>query len=384
MVQIYRIQNFDTTSMEPRIPTFALERRDFQTSVINAISTGNLAAFRNLKIGTVDVDRRLLPFTQLQAAPKYNPDSKIPVPRGPTMLIFAILCERDEFVSFILDALKPDLSRYIGGFNAIHYAAMTQDFRCLRVLLNHEFYQQNIDIPVLVGGTNTDSCFTTALHCAVSSRRLAQVLLLCEGVKHDEDEPSGANPNQLSESGNPPLYMAVSLMNVDIVRVLMAAGADPSQPNTEGKSPLDLIGEKKEMKDKMGRRSRSDNNIDRIYAILEERDANDFLENLKTELCPEVLPEQVPILDTVDEYESPTPSAIPAMERQLFLDRLQTLERRMERLDTGRHPSPAVSFVASSMVHSCVMCGSPNSTQCRECHRYFCERCMPKLQHECR
>lgn len=366
--------------------TFATERRDFQTSIVEAISSGNLDAFRDLKIGTADVDRRLLPFTQLQAVPKASKGDKLPVPRGPTMLIFAILCERDEFVSFILDAFKPDLSLYIGGFNAIHYAAMTHDFHCLRVLLNHEYYQKNIDMPVLVGGTNTESCFTTALHCAISSSRLAQVLLLCEGAKREDDDPNAANPNQLSESGNSPLYMAVVTMNVDIVRVLMAAGADPSLPNAEGKSPLDLIKEKRSAQ--LGRKTKYENDIDRISELL-DHGGNDFLDSLKVELCPEVLPSKVELFDAIDDdkmvCESPSPSVPSDMDRQALVDKIQLLERRLDQLaTTHRQEAPAVSIATTSTIHSCVMCGSRNAAQCRECHRYFCERCLTKVQHECR
>lgn len=48
------------------------------------------------------------------------------------------------------------------------------------------------------------------------------------------------NPNAPDENGNIPLHIAIVNINYKAVRVLMESGADPTLPNNDGLTPLDI------------------------------------------------------------------------------------------------------------------------------------------------
>lgn len=90
----------------------------------------------------------------------------------------------------------------------------------------------------------TDKNGVTALHHAVRFRSAAAVKALIEG---------GANVNQACRrNGSTPLHRAViqtgapgtagkQAAAIEIVRLLLAAGADPSIANKSGKKPADYV-----------------------------------------------------------------------------------------------------------------------------------------------
>ena len=239
----------------------------FQDKVVEAILTGDVQGFKKLHIGKADINRQLLPHKRLEIRPKYNPQESYLVIYGPTAMMYAIQCEQDEILQFILDTLEPDASIYVQGYNALHLAAMTKDWHCLNILLHYKYFQENVDMPVKVDEATDEKAVTTALHCAISNRRLYNVMLLVSQfpkwktiqarkalvVKPDEAKPeeekkendaadddqgieyAPANVLKVSAtSKSPPVYLAVSVKQPQIVRVLLAASADLSQMTERG------------------------------------------------------------------------------------------------------------------------------------------------------
>lgn len=233
--------------------------KNFQEEVADAIVSGNLAAFKKCCVGKNDINRRLLPHKELKAKPAHNPEERYINIRGPTMLMYAILCEREEIVEYILDNKSPDVGKEVEGYNCVHLAAMIKDPRCLKLLLQHEWIQENIDITLDLPDTHNEGCDgTTALHLAVSNRRYANVFLLLKKMpkarqaqKRDKQRTeeledyifkykSLANVNKKSASGSTPLHIAVSLCDYKMVRILISSDSDIYIQNANGRTPLYL------------------------------------------------------------------------------------------------------------------------------------------------
>lgn len=315
--------------------------KNFQEEVVDAIVKGDLAAFKKCCVGKNDINRRLLPHKELKPVPKYNKDQRYINIKGPTMLMFAILCEQDEIVEYILDNKNPDVSKPVEGYKCLHLAAMVKDPRCLKLLLQHAWIQENIDDPIELLGTNAqDNEKTTALHVAVSNRRYANAILLKdhfpkprwfkkkdkkpkdkdaapegteqpeenkETIEEEEDvnEPNEtASINQKSASGSTPLYIAVFLRDYKMVRILLSCEADPSIPCAKDVTPLqlalDMQAKNKEKKEKIQAQQTSQkkkskpetDDIDLIVTALQNADSEekpDTLDILKKELAPELL-----------------------------------------------------------------------------------------------
>ena len=317
--------------------------KNFQEEVADAIVKGDLAAFKKCCVGKNDINRRLLPHKELKPVPQYNPLQRYINIKGPTMLMFAILCEQDKIVEYILDAKNPDVSIKVEGYNCLHLAAMVKDPKCLQFLLQHEWIQENIDEPIDLLGTNAkENERTTALHVAVSNRRYANAILLLsplpkprwsskkdkkpkeqegatdssaekpaegkETTEEEEDvqeeERNPASINQKSASGSTPLYIAVFLHDFKMVRILLSQEADPSIECAKGKTPLQLALEiqaaNNEKKAKIQaqqtnqkKKGKAENDeIDQIVTALQNAETEekpDTLEVLKKELAPELI-----------------------------------------------------------------------------------------------
>lgn len=324
--------------MKPRPP------KNFQEEVVDSILAGDLAALKKCCIGKNDINRHLLPHKELRPNPRYNRDQRYLNLKGPTILMFAILCEQDEIVEYLLDAKNPNVSIKVEGYNCLHLASMIKDPRCLKLLLQHKWIQENIDEPVDFPGANAkEDEKTTALHVAVSNRRYANAILLLDHLpkprwKHslnktpnleqlnekenlEEEETIERHPafiNQKSAAGLVPLYIAVFLNDYKMVRILLFFKADPTilcskditpihlaegikKKNDEKKTKLQSQQISQEKKEK-GSKLEIDQ-IDQIDLIVEalhnqEKEENkDTLDILKKEIAPE-------LLDNNGEYSS--------------------------------------------------------------------------------
>ncbi|OHS94510.1 hypothetical protein TRFO_11155 [Tritrichomonas foetus] len=311
--------------------------KSFQEMVVEAIKNGDLQDFRRCCVGKNDINRRLLPHKDLKPIPKYNPNERYLEVKGPTMVMFAILCERDDILQMILEQKQPDLSICVEGYNALHLAAMTKDFKCLRLLLQNKWIQENIDFPVeLHGTTPKENEFTTALHIAVSNRRYANAILLLddtpvnpkktkEGDEEEEEEELGqgqgdadahrnqANVNQKSTSGSTPLYIATYLNDLKMVRILLSAGADPTIICGKGATAQQLAEEnqkknnerkqrqaerEKENPSRKGKhRKEEKDDIDEIVDLFRNGDDSNSFPNLKQLYAPELVEEKDKLID---------------------------------------------------------------------------------------
>lgn len=316
--------------------------KNFQEEVAEAIAKGDLAAFKKCCVGKNDINRRLLPHKELKPVPKYNPDQRYINIKGPTMLMYAILCEQDPIVEYILENKNPNVSVKVEGYNCLHLAAMVKDPKCLKLLLQHDWIQENIDEPIDLLGTNAkENEKTTALHAAVSNRRIANAILLLDQfprarwsqkkdkkpkdkevtpetpseqpaeekkdeVEEEEEIPerNPASINQKSSSGATPLYIAVFLHDYKMVRILLSCEADPSIQCAKEKTPLQLAEEIKNLNDEKkakqssqqtSQKKKSKPEIDEIDQIVtalqnaETEEKPDTLDVLKKELAPELI-----------------------------------------------------------------------------------------------
>ena len=335
------------------------ETRPVQEQAVEAIEKGDLAAYKKLNISKpVLVDRPLMKGKALSPKPKYGGLSPITSINGPTVMIYAILCEQHEILQYILDHQQPDASIFVNGYNALHYAAMTNDWHCLDVLLHYRYFQENIDMAAQVNQTSPDSAGkTTPLHCAVSNGRLVQTMLLLDRLpeyrdipargaakeevkkpktEDDEEEEEAKEPqetydsasaDQLSAANCTPLFTAVFLRNPQLVQILLAAGADPTVESEFKKTKLNpkaLLAKMKQERDEKNaqrkpRKLRKGQQpkpcpLDQIEAIFASSEIPG-LDDLKPDLCPELC-EDIQVICAPDEEENAedveAPPAAPA------------------------------------------------------------------------
>jgi hypothetical protein len=335
----------------------------FEELVVSAVTTGDLAALKKCSIRPRDVDRRLLLLRDIAYTPKYNPRERYIQLRGPTITMLSILCEQEELLDYILTNLSPDLSVRIEGYTALHLAAMVRDYRPLRRLLQCAWVQENIDLLIEMPGTQPASAdFTTALHAAVSNRRIYNVFLLLS----EFHEFASANVDQRSAAGSTPLYIAAFLGDANLVEVLLSAGADATVVCASGLTALDVA------------RRRRDEDVCRVLESAPDRS----FEMLKTTLAPELIP-PVALLPS-----RPATPAQPAGDGALgmIIGMLAELGDRMARLEgaglrtapTARVERRARPPVGPGGVAICSRCGSVPADVCAVCHRAFCQRCGRK------
>jgi ankyrin repeat protein len=74
-----------------------------------------------------------------------------------------------------------------------------------------------------------------ALHAAVAGRNLEIIKAVLE---------AGADPNAQQQAGFRPMHEAGTNANRALAELLLSHGADPSLPNDEGKSAIDFAREK--------------------------------------------------------------------------------------------------------------------------------------------
>lgn len=342
--------------------------KDFQKEVVNAIIRGDLAAFKKCSVGDDDINQRLLQSEELKPIPKYNLYENLINIRGPTMLMYAILCEQDQIVEYILDCKSPNVNIYVEGYNCLHLAAMMKDHRCLKLLLQHKWIQENIDMPIDLPDTHQrEGEGTTALHLAVSNKRYANVFLLIKEMpkarwpqkrskrRTEEEENddymfvSSANVNKKSASGSTPLHIAVSLCDYIMVKILLAANSDILIQDANGKTPLDLALEYQHANNikKQSLQKSKDDEIDDIVNALQKADCDDEVDTLDYLIqyyAPQLIERKFVSISTSsdddDEINESNQEKDPELdsENQIgqILDLIQKLKSRVSNLEKKR------------------------------------------------
>jgi ankyrin repeat protein len=197
---------------------------------------GDLEAFENLNLGKVDY--------KMQKVPKDIIAQKAGTcPHNPTPLMLAVLCEQAEIVEFILKEKNPDLSITADGFNALHLSMFTENHKCFDLLLQTQYYQENIDAKIELEGMENKEhpeWANTALHTAVTQKNYYAVEKLLSPFpkikywssngeeEHLQMEYYPADINKIAVSGSTPLRIAVYLHDWKMICILLHHGADPT------------------------------------------------------------------------------------------------------------------------------------------------------------
>jgi ankyrin repeat protein len=147
-----------------------------------------------------------------------------------TLLGIALLKRYREMAKFLIEAGAPLDTREYAGLTPLHLAAGGGDPELIRLLV-----ARGLDVNA------RDEDQTTPLHC----------ILNYAGNPGDPDAfttliQAGADVNARTTRGGTPLPRAVDRNRVDIVRILVAAGADPTIAYThDGQTALDMARRKK-------------------------------------------------------------------------------------------------------------------------------------------
>jgi ankyrin repeat protein len=176
--------------------------------------------------------------------------------RAPTPPIYAILCEQDELLDYLLMIKRPNLEIRTGGWTALHYAACTGSHKCLELLLKYELIQENIDCPIDdIAHDPPPDWRTTALHIAATKGRHVAALLLTQPFPPPEcdakweripkwdavHEP--ANALQMTAHWNMPLHISARQNDWDLCQIILHASDDPTVRNGQGKVPAAIARE---------------------------------------------------------------------------------------------------------------------------------------------
>lgn len=350
---------------------------DIEQKTIHIIQNGTLDDFIALGIGSSDINHNLSISSSIKivSRSKKCPFKEISCP---TIVILAILCERNDILSYILDNLNPNLSISVNGWYPIHYAACTGDYKCMQTLLKVQYIQEHIEIPI-IPSFNVDadpSYYTTALHIAVTNHRHAQVLLLTSplpdiiytdsGVKSHTKIPSEfqpANIYQLSLQGNSALHIATKIADSDLVRILLLAGADPELVNKNNVNSIQLA-------NSLG--------LIEIYEILNTQNIGDtdFYEKYYDHIDFQNMNKDDEEEDEKDTSKISYASKSEVSELQEELNRMiyqiQDLSMMIHELETKNKPETK---------HVCHRCGALTETLCSTCSEYFCDQCIKKDNH---
>ena len=410
------------------------ENKTFQETVVDAITTGTLEDFRRLCVGRSDINRRLLPHKELKPVPKYNTNERYISIKGPTILMFAILCERDDIVEYVLSHKEPDLLKMVEGYAAIHLAAMIADYKCLYLLLQQPTILNNIDMPVDLPGTvKDDSLATTALHIAVSNRRDNNVYLLLDPpLKQGEDGAvyQGANINQKASSYSTPLYIAAHSGDYKMIRLLLAYEPDPSIQGgnlflggDQGRTPLEHAKERLQKEQERwnnlpapynkqknpqieaynktiqlltnaGNQDSTDiGAIKKVYArrfkkeidlnLTNDNESEDDDAQSDAEESSDSESDDEDVDDSPEQSQPKKKSSKSKTNNKLLnqiLEQLQELNRRVGDIENnnGLRGALSPSPQQTTMIHvnKCTSCQSANAKQCPTCHKFFCDKCF--------
>ena len=351
----------------------------FQEQIIKTLQTGDLNQFKQIFISKQEINRKLLPFQILSAAPIINKDENYICPKGPTMLMYAIICEQSDIVEYILNTMNPDLSLRSSGFNALHLAAMIKEPKPLQLLLQRSFYQDHVDDGVDFDTLNTDLGYTSALHIAVTNHRYLNVYHLLSPFKRPIDIPNWverrpnihANIDQIAASGSSALHIAVYLHDINMVKLLLSFKANIYLTNKFMKTALQMAEEDNHPVSK------------KIIQLLNDHDT--FESYSPARIMYDIYPENPEFA-----FAAPKKQAEPVITNAMIfntlnevLRKLADLESRVTMLEITVKEGEAKLQEENAHNFQCCKCGNPGIL-CPNCQEYYCESCISKSQlHHC-
>lgn len=343
--------------------------KEFEEKIIETIQVGNLEEFKKLGTGSCDINKELSIAKQVKVVCK---SGKCPfrVISEPVQSTLAVLCEQSEILDFILNNYKPNLNITKNGWNLLHFAACTGDYKCMQVLLEHEYFQENIDAPIIQNLENSPNS-TTALHIAVSNHKYAQALLLLSplpGIKFgnknekfeipQKSKYQSANASQASSNSNTPLHIAARFNDIEMIKILLHFGAETEAKNKEGKTPIDLA---KELNFTEAAELMMNDAGEDLYDKYIEKPADEGKKDEKEE-------KEEKKEEAKKENEYATKREVAALDEQLesLKSLLEQMKQRVQNLEESKK-EPDFSI--------CVQCGSLTSNKCSECGAIHCPEC---------
>lgn len=218
------------------------KRVEAELSIITAIRNGDIEKLRSFEFRPEGIDTRLLRKVDVVVFPSKSKEVHIEKINGPTVVVYSILCEQPEILTFFLTKFSPDLSDASTGWTPLHFACTTRDVSCLKILLQHSFIQENINMAV---GSKVG--VTTALHLAVRYQLHETVLLLTSAFptitypsKSFWKLENKIDVSLVSGWGETPLHTAVRQRDWDMIQILINAGANMSAVDKDGLSAYDV------------------------------------------------------------------------------------------------------------------------------------------------
>jgi ankyrin repeat protein len=164
----------------------------------------------------------------------------LPTVRGATPLIFAILCEQTEIVRYFVETKKARLDVAVDGMRPIHYACLVGIAEIVQMILTAA--------PDEKSARNSMGYYP--LHIAASNEHLQVVLVLIKAgaeVRVPNSEPKDQREivHPAMYNMNLPLHCAMRNRDIKVARALIAG--DSSEPretvitrNRQGLVPLDV------------------------------------------------------------------------------------------------------------------------------------------------
>lgn len=359
----------------------------FEQRVIKSIQEGDLAELKKCCLGKTDVNR---PIYLSKEIPVVSKSKCCPFPsiRAPTPIVYTILCEQEELLQYLIDTKAPDLSVTVNGWAPIHYAAATGSYKCMEVLLKHEFIQQNVDMPVIERNKPTsEEKRSTALHIAATNHCHAQAILLTQesfppseidlaGKSVDPERPEaeihqGANVTQMSAYGNMPLHIAACQNDWDMCQILLHANDDSTIRNEKLMTAADIAKQRK---------------FDTLVDQLEKHELTP-LHVLKERYFPK--PEATSVTKEQEDeksYSEDDDSEVEKLRKMVeaLTQTVRQLTQRVAALEAGTATAaPGQPVMAPVDAHQCTRCGAATQKKCSQCAKYFCNTCWPKPPHLC-
>ena len=357
------------------------KKLSFQEQIIETIKNGDLQQFKKLFITKTEINRKLLPYQILNSFPKTNKNESYTCPKGPTPLMYSIICEQDEIVDFILKNKNPDLTISSEGYSPLHLAAMVKDSHMIEALLEYKYFQDNVDNGVDFDTLSTDLGFTSALHIAVSNHRYMNVYRLLSPFKRPIDAGEAeirpqflsANVNLESASGSTALHIALFLRDVDMIKLLLSFNASRLVENADGKTVIDLINEDED-----------DPFPPEIKSIIQDAHFIDSYSPIK--VMHEIYPDNPEFYIETDNSQNKEPeitnNQIYSMLTQI-MEKLDNLENRVSKLEEKDEKMKEETYSVCTNHYRCKNCGNPGYI-CPQCHGCYCSVCIQKPQfHPC-
>lgn len=422
--------------------------------IINSILQDDLARFKRIHPCRFDTNRFLKPYEFLNPKDRIinskqnkNADadknqkiiSKIqdrPI-KGPTALIFSILCERPSFCKYIIEKTNADLSISLNGWTAFHFSCCTYDTRCLLILLHNEYIQQNIDAPIIAPtfpNNDVKKQSTTALHLAVSNRLYKTVLILTikplpiiksqhksgandiannngnsnnndnnnNAQNNDNNDPpnddfdeesiieyESCNVNIRATSGSTPLHIAIFNKDYEMCQILIHAGCDPSIKNDSDVTCIEYA-RRLELDDKFIKLMNDELEPEPIDVIIgryfEGKEKAHFYDR-------DYVFDSDDGEDEVDEDQDQDLKNF-VMKNAKDINYLSQILRRKEiddkilRTDLSDIQAATKQLTEKPVQiqqanDSCCICGSTNARRCNLCGKRFCNICFHKKCHNC-